>query len=132
MYNGIMHFGEHLMIDGYGGSKNKLNNKEYILSLLTSIPKVLEMNVLAPPTVLFAAGNEKKDPGGWSGFVVIQESHISLHTFPERRFISADIYTCKNGLDTEKVLSLIVDGFECSDSETNFVLRGKKYPKQNI
>jgi len=46
----------------------------------------------------------KKDPGGWSGFVIIAESHISIHTFPARRFVSIDVYTCKNGLKKDFII----------------------------
>ncbi len=45
----------------------------------------------------------RKDPGGISGFVMIAESHFSLHTFPARRFVTLDIYTCQNSLDTAAI-----------------------------
>lgn len=54
------------------------------------------MTALSATEVYYAASNDKKGPGGWSGFAVIQESHISIHTFPERGFLSADVYTCRN------------------------------------
>lgn len=85
------------MIDGYGGDKNKLNDKELVFKCLDELPELLFMGKLSKPEVYFAKGNGGKDPGGWSGFVVIIESHISIHTFPARGFLSADVYTCKNG-----------------------------------
>lgn|SRR5574343_290583 len=126
-----MVFGEHLMIDGYGGSEDLLNNKDLVLSCLNELPLVLGMNKLSSPEVYFAKSNDIKDPGGWSGFVVIQESHISIHTFPKRNFVSADVYTCREGLDRAKILEYFRDKFKLSDIEDNFVKRGTRYPDTN-
>ena len=127
-----MHFGEHLTIDGYGGNFEKLNNKELVLECLSKLPEKLDMQKIAEPVVYFAKENDKKDPGGWSGFVVIAESHISIHTFPKRGFVSADVYTCKNGLDTEFVINYFKGIFALQDVEQNFIKRGTHYPKDNI
>lgn len=127
-----MHFGEHLTIDGYGGNFEKLNDKELVLKCLNELPGKIEMKKLAEPSIYSALSNGKKDPGGWSGFVVIQESHISIHTFPARGFVSVDVYTCKNGLDTEFIINYFKDVFELQDIEQNFIRRGTRYPKDNI
>lgn len=131
-YRHIMHFGEHVTIDGYGGNKEKLNNKELVLECLNELPELLGMSKLADPTVYFAEGNDLKDPGGWTGIVVIKESHISIHTFPERGFISADVYTCKNGMDTEFIFNYFKTKFQLEELETNFIKRGTHYPQNNI
>lgn len=126
------HFGEHLTLDGYGGDFSRLNDKELVLLSLKELPMKLGMHILAEPVVFFAPGNDIKDPGGWSGFVVIEESHISIHTFPARGFVSIDVYTCKNGLETDQVVAYFTEKFELKDTEVNFIQRGKKYPAENI
>jgi S-adenosylmethionine decarboxylase len=125
-------FGEHFMLDGYYGSKAKLNDKELVLNCINDLVTKLGMSKLAEPTILFAPGNNEKDPGGWSGFVVINESHISIHTFPERGFVSVDAYTCKNGMNTDLIKNCITETFELKETETNFVKRGTKYPVENL
>jgi S-adenosylmethionine decarboxylase len=127
-----MHFGEHITIDGYGGNPDLLNDKELVLSTFTELLALLNMHALTTPLVVEAFDNELKDPGGWSGFVIIAESHIALHTFPKRRFISADVYTCQNGLDQELIKDYFAKKFELEEVETNFVIRGKKYPEHNL
>ena|SRR3989344_5779254 len=122
-----MHFGEHITIDGYGGDYEKLNDKELILNCLNELPEKLGMYKLAEPSVYLASNNNKKDPGGWSGFVVIAESHISIHTFPASGFISADVYTCKNGMNLEFILNYFKEKFDLKDIEHNFIKRGTKY-----
>ncbi len=124
-------FGEHLMLDCYGADNDLLNSKELVLQLLTELPEKLGMHKLADPVVYFAAGNGDKDPGGWSGFVVIMESHIALHTFVGRGFLSADVYTCQNGMDQEFIINYFKETFKTTDIEINFVKRGTRYPTLN-
>lgn len=121
-------FGEHITIDGYGGNPEKLNDKNLVLTSLSELPNKLEMNLLSEPVVYWAEPNHIKDPGGWSGFVVIAESHISIHTFPARGFLSADVYTCKNGMDLDIVLDFFKDRFDLKEIEHNFIKRGTRYP----
>jgi S-adenosylmethionine decarboxylase len=125
-------FGEHVTIDGYGGDPELLNNKELVSFLLSDLPKNLGMNTLSAPMVVSAPDNGIKDPGGWSGFVIIAESHISVHTFPKRRFVSADVYTCKNGINIQQVINYFTETFKLSDIETNFIRRGTRYPSENL
>ena len=127
-----MHFGEHLTIDGYGGEEELLDNEKLVENCLGEIVELLKMKKLAEPVVYHAPGNDIKDPGGWSGFVIIQESHISMHTFPKRGFISADVYTCQSGLDCKLVEKFFKEKFALAEIETNFIKRGLKYPEANI
>lgn len=125
-------FGEHFMLDGYQGDAEKLNDKELVSKCLHELPELLGMHRLSEPEIYFAKSNDIKDPGGWSGFVVIMESHISVHTFPARRFASIDAYTCRNGMDTEFVKNYFQKVFGFKDMETNFVKRGTRYPAQDL
>ncbi|HEY4489187.1 MAG TPA: adenosylmethionine decarboxylase [Candidatus Paceibacterota bacterium] len=127
-----IHFGEHITIDGYGGDPKLLNDRETVLGLLTELCETQRMTPLIEPVVVEAADNQIKDPGGWSGFLIIAESHISIHTFPRRRFLSADLYTCQNGLDAERIVSYIKERFSLEEVETNFIKRGLRYPSYNL
>jgi len=127
-----MHFGEHLMIDGYGGSKDKLNDKELVIKCLVELPQKLGMRPLSMPEVFLAEDNNIKDPGGWSGYVIIMESHISIHTFPDRGFVSIDVYSCKNGMDTDFISKYFEEKFDLKDIEKNFIKRGTRYPEKNL
>lgn len=127
-----MHFGDHITLDGYGGKSEFLNDKARVLSCLTELCSNLGMHALSEPLIVEAFDNEFKDPGGWSGFVIIAESHIAIHTFPKRRFVSADVYTCKNGLDPDIITNFFKKTFELEEIETHFIERGQKYPLQNL
>lgn len=126
------HFGEHITIDGYGGDHDRLNDKEVVYSTLVELCDVLHMRPLMKPVILSAPDNHIKDPGGWSGFVIIAESHISIHTFPKRRFVSADVYTCQNGVDVDFIANYFKKKFKLKDVERHFIKRGTRYPAKNI
>ncbi|MDO8623983.1 MAG: adenosylmethionine decarboxylase [bacterium] len=126
------HFGEHITIDGYGGDTERLNSEEAVLSCITEICGVLKMQMLSKPLIVSAPDNHIKDPGGWSGFVIIAESHISIHTFPKRKFVSADVYTCQNGLDVDFVVDYFKKKFKLKEVEKHFIKRGTKYPTHNL
>lgn len=121
-----------MTIDGYDGDFELLNSKKVVLEILNELPELLSMKKLSKPEVYFAPGNHFKDPGGWSGFVVIEESHISVHTFSKRGFVSADVYTCKNGLDQDFIKKYFTKKFALKDVETNFIKRGTRYPTENL
>lgn len=127
-----MNFGEHITLDGYNGKEELLDDKDKVLSCLTELPGLLGMKLLSEPMIFHADSNHIKDPGGWTGVVVIAESHISVHSFPKRGFISADVYTCKNGMDTDFIINFFKQKFELQEVETNFIKRGTRYPAENI
>ncbi|MGH6919924.1 MAG: adenosylmethionine decarboxylase [Geminicoccaceae bacterium] len=125
-------FGVHLTLDGYGGSLRLLADCEHVRKCLSELPERLGMHKLIQPSVMELGQLSPKDPGGVSGFVMIAESHISIHTFPLRGFVSADVYTCQNSLDSERICQYFADAFELQDLEVNLVKRGTRYPQHNI
>lgn len=126
------HFGEHITIDGYDGSPERLDSEEVVYSTLVELCDELHMRPLMKPIVISAPDNHIKDPGGWSGFVIIAESHVSIHTFPKRRFVSADVYTCQNGVDADFVVDYFKKKFLLKRIEKHFIKRGMKYPEHNL
>ncbi|MGD2295663.1 MAG: adenosylmethionine decarboxylase, partial [Candidatus Aminicenantes bacterium] len=61
---------------------------------------------------------------GVSGVVVISESHISTHTWPEYGYGALDIYTCGDGTDPEKAIIYAVEAFGASSSHMTEITRG--------
>jgi S-adenosylmethionine decarboxylase len=119
------------MLDIYNCDPEALNDKGLVYDILDSLPEKIGMKKLMKPYVIFAEANDKRDPGGWSGFVMIQESHMSLHTFIKRRFITADVYSCKM-FDTKKVINYFKKACKTQDVEFYSETRGKRYPAKDI
>lgn len=125
------HFGLHLTLDGYGCDSKILASRAACEHFLNYLVKRLKMKKLFGPKIVHASDNKRKDPGGWSGFVIIQESHFSVHTFPKRRFVSADIYSCRD-FDYKAATSFVKNFFRARSVEINVIVRGKRYPLKNL
>ena len=124
-------FGLHLMFDAYDCDPRVLNDANLLYDLLDSLVKELKMKPMIKPYIVRTPGNNLRDPGGWSGFVLIEESHISFHTFVKRHFVTVDIYTCKE-FDTELAIKRLKEFFKTSKVETIVEIRGKNYPEENL
>ena len=61
--------------------------------------------------------------GGVSGVAVLAESHISIHTWPERDFAALDVFMCGD-TQPEKVIPVFEKAFETSKIEVKTYLRG--------
>jgi S-adenosylmethionine decarboxylase len=85
------------------------------------------MRTITTPYVVRIGPNEKKDPGGLSGFVMIAESHISIHTMPADCFVSVDVYTCQDELDTDACTAFFRQALGLAETETNVIVRGKRW-----
>ncbi len=125
-------FGTHLMLDGYHGYREYLDSEPLLRALLNELVVALKMHMISEPVVSRVGPNNKKDPGGLSAFVMIAESHISIHTFPNRGFVSADIYTCSNELDEVLVKERLTHAFDLTLTDVQVVKRGVRYPVENI
>ena len=119
----------HLIIDGYGSSSEILQSEEFIYQLLEQYPAEIGMTRISSPYVLTYAGS-KPEEAGISGFVFIAESHISIHTFPDRHFLTADVYTCQEELDVNAALHMFKQTFTLKTIEHQTILRGREYNKQ--
>ncbi|MBM2827453.1 MAG: adenosylmethionine decarboxylase proenzyme [Dehalococcoidia bacterium] len=116
----------HLILDGYGGDPQKLQDLEHIYGLLDSYPSRIGMTKIMPPYVFRYHGVTEQD-WGVSGFVLIAESHISIHTFPERAYINVDIFSCKS-FEAEKAIENLRNEFRLARIETRLLERGLEYP----
>jgi S-adenosylmethionine decarboxylase len=125
-------FGLHLTLDGYGGAPKRLGDPELVRAWLDELPDVLGMEKLIEPCLVEVDARNDKDPGGITGFMLIAQSHLSIHTFPRRGFVSADIFTCQDRLDHERVCQSLIATFGLGDVETNLIPRGTRYPLVNL
>lgn len=125
-------FGLHLMFDGYDADPSRLADADALARLLQDAPARLGMHAIAPAVVVSVGPMNAKDPGGVSGFVLIAESHISFHTFPARRFVTADVYTCRDEIDRPAVEALLAAAFGTRRFDVFVQDRGLSYPLEDV
>jgi S-adenosylmethionine decarboxylase len=120
-------FGMHLMVDGYGCDRRSLEDLSLIYSFLSEYPSEMKMTKIMPPCV-FRYDARNPEDWGISGFVLIAESHISIHTFPEKDYLSLDIFSCKD-FDAEHAISHVSKIFAVEKSEIKLLDRGLEFPR---
>lgn len=62
-------------------------------------------------------------PQGVSGVLLIAESHLSIHTWPDRGYAAIDIFTC-GGLDPRPGFALLAEAFGAETTRVQEILRG--------
>jgi len=116
------------MVDGYNGNFEALASVEAITNFLDTLPAEIGMTKIMPPYVFKYDGGDKPEDWGVSGFVIIAESHISIHTFPEKGYFSIDIFSCKD-FDIPAALEIIKSFFGTEDLEVQTTSRGTEFPR---
>jgi S-adenosylmethionine decarboxylase len=115
----------HLVIEGRGGDWHKLQDLPALYELLDTLPGRINMTKIMPPIVTRYVGVTPED-WGISGFVMIAESHISVHTFPERGEVAIDVFSCKE-YDPVLVCDEMIEAFGLAEVETCVLRRGLEY-----
>lgn len=108
--------GQHLLAEYYGCRNQVLNDKEAVERLLKNAAVAAGATVVATVFHRFA-------PQGVSGVVVIEESHLSVHTWPEAGYAAVDFYTCGE-CSPDKAHQVLMEGFEPERAELLNVTRG--------
>ena len=108
--------GRHLIAEYYGCDPVVLNDVEAIRATMVNAAEIIGAHVLGEMFHTF-------EPHGVSGSVVIAESHLSIHTWPENGYVAVDIYTC-GGLDPRPGFQFIGERLRASSHRLQEILRG--------
>lgn len=113
----ISHLGYQKTIDFYGCCSIKINSCEFIETTL--LDAALLMNLTVVNTTI-----HEFSPVGVSGVVVIEESHIAIHTWPEYDYVAIDIFTCNNSYDLDKGILFLKESFKAQRLKEINITRG--------
>lgn len=114
----------HLMLELYGCDRHILSNETLIHNVLDEYPARVEMEKVSP-VHLYQIETSNPLDAGLSGFVVIAQSHISLHAWPEYGEVDIDICSCKEFSQAEAI-AFAKQMFQTDDIEAHFVVRGTR------
>ncbi len=121
-------YGPQLALDLYKCNAKKLGSKEFLLKLLNELPGKIGMRKISQPQV-FEYSAPKQVDSGLSGFVLIAESHITIHTYPLQGFGKIDVVSCKR-FDLKKTAEILQKAFNARETEMHVLNRGKHYPRE--
>jgi S-adenosylmethionine decarboxylase proenzyme len=111
--------GTQLIIEFSGCDKEILDDTEAIKSIL------LNAAVAAKATIVDHCFH-KFSPVGVSGVVIIAESHITIHTWPEHGYCAIDIFTCGDLLNNNHALKVLKEGLNSQQEKVFRIERGLK------
>ncbi len=94
--------GRHLLLELKDCNPKVLNDLDFLKNCLQSAAEKAGATVIADSFHQFT-------PQGVSGVVIIAESHLFIHTWPEHNYAAADIFTCGNTVDPKKAADFIID-----------------------
>jgi len=114
----------HLMLELYGCDRELLSNEPLVRRVLDEYPARVEMERVSP-VHLYQIETSNPLDAGLSGFVVIAQSHISVHAWPEYGEVDIDICSCKE-FSKEDAIAFAKQMFQTNDVESHFVVRGTR------
>ncbi len=93
--------GKHILLELKDCDRKVLNNLGFLKSILSGAAQEAGATVLGESFHQFA-------PQGVSGVVIIAESHLFIHTWPEYGYAAIDIFTCGNTVQPEKAVQRLI------------------------
>ena len=122
-------FGLHVTIDASGCDKNRLASYDLVYDILNNLPGKIGMTKMTLPYVAKWLDKFAKGTPGISGFVMIAESHISVHTFPDQDYVFMDIFSCRE-FETENAIKYLIDAFGAEKHTKKVLKRGLDFPSK--
>jgi S-adenosylmethionine decarboxylase len=109
--------GRHLLLELFDCDSDAINNLEAVKGALIEAAKRAQATIV---DVVFHEFN----PFGISGVVVIAESHLSIHTWPEYRYAAVDIFSCGDVLQPEIAANYLGEQFATKRASVVEMQRG--------
>lgn len=111
--------GKHLIVDYWGVDSAKLTETKEIESILK------QGAIEAGATILGSSFHEFGEGYGITGVIILSESHISIHTWPEKEYAAIDIFMCGT-CDPRCALKILDTYFVNQYSKTQMIERGEQ------
>lgn len=110
--------GKHLLVDFFDVDTKILTDAVLIQKTL------VEAASLAGATVLNSFTHKFGGHGGVTSVIALAESHISIHTWPESKIATVDVYMCGHG-QPEIAIDYIMQSFTPRDTKITSIIRGQ-------
>lgn len=109
--------GEHYIVEASGCDPEIIGNVEKMQDILVKAAQKANVKI-------WAVSFHRFPPNGVSGVIVISESHISIHTWPEHRYVALDIYTCGEYSNPEEAVNYALQQFRAENVHISEITRG--------
>lgn len=110
--------GRHILVEFYKCDTEIMNNRELI-------EKEMNRSAELAGATIVSSNFHNFNPYGVSGVVVIAESHLTIHTWPEYGYAAIDLFTCGEDVNPWIAFDYLKEKFKCSSSSTIEMKRGQ-------
>lgn len=120
--------GRHVIAELWGCDPEVLNDIE-------NVQRIMVNAALESGAEVREVTFHKFTPHGVSGVVIISESHLTIHSFPEHGYASVDVYTCGDRIDPQAACDFITRELGCHRRESIQIERGEGFTgafEQNV
>src|SRR2546427_2194 len=108
--NELHALGRHLVLELNGCNPKLLNDVKRVEEIMVAAAKIAKATIVGTHFHQFS-------PFGISGIVVIAESHVSVHTWPEHGYAAVDIFTCGETLTPEVAVQYLVEKVQSTQAD---------------
>jgi len=109
--------GRHLLVELQDCNREDLNDLAYLKNAMLTA-------AVDCGAVVLGESFHRFSPQGISGVVVIAESHLSIHTWPEYGYAAVDIFTCGTTVRPEKAAEVLIEKLGAKNHSTTEIKRG--------
>lgn len=109
--------GRHILCEAFGCDFDLINDRQKVESIM--VQAALEAGAEVREVAF-----HQFSPQGVSGVVVISESHLAIHTWPEIGFAAIDVFTCGDTVDPWEACNYLIKSFKAQNATTTEVKRG--------
>ncbi|MFF2887163.1 adenosylmethionine decarboxylase [Paenibacillus sp. NPDC057967] len=110
-------FGRHVAVDAWGVDFELLNSAEFLQSHMVEAAEACGATVMSVQSKQF-------EPQGATVLVLLSESHLSIHTYPERGFAALDCYTCGETVDPQLAIDYMLTVLKPKTTHAKKLVRG--------
>ena len=110
--------GHQIVAEFYSCDKGLLNDVDYIRN------NMLEAAIKSGATIVTETFHHFS-PHGVSGAVIIAESHLAIHTWPEFGYAAVDLFTCGDSVSAETGFNHLREALKSSHVSTMEIHRGQ-------
>jgi S-adenosylmethionine decarboxylase len=112
-------YGRHIAVDAWGIDFTVLDNMNFLQQTMI---EAAEKSGAAVLSVI----NKKFAPSGCTILILLSESHLSIHTYPEKEFAAIDCYTCGEKVDPKIAIDDLIDILKPTKMYSKTLIRGSE------
>ncbi|MEP1150555.1 MAG: S-adenosylmethionine decarboxylase proenzyme [Balneola sp.] len=109
--------GRQILVEFYDCDSSSINDVDYIEQAMLNATKEAKATIISH-------NFHKFSPYGVSGVVVIAESHVAIHTWPEYNYAAVDIFTCGDTIDPWIIQEFLKEAFSSKNISSMEMKRG--------